>query len=236
MHPARPYPRTIVSIFLACSLAACGSENGEKKPAASTQAALPGTNPAPTTKCADFPAISPSEATEVFLDDIIDGKPGSYRLVYAGARSLVAFSPGNSLVANRLSVKISPNADIDRPDLRAEVECKDVDAIPEGSSSLHVSTSLMINRADGTMLGKPLVSAKFYGARTGRADSIEATYTKSSPTENFRDSRRRAEADGQEYLVYRRPDQSIEIRARKKSTKNDTSIELSMRFVYEYRP
>ncbi len=174
---------------------------------------------------------------ELFTADVVDGGDGTWRLVKVQAYVEGDFTTGARGGAD-FEVRLSPNADLERPDAITEIVGKDLSQMDKGDLSFNTELPLDIARKDGKIDKDLATSFEAQGANSGYSDDREARsdYPNNTTFADFVDRNRN---DGSSFHMYRISQDQIELRKSGSSTDTDTNgnkistISIESRAVYQ---
>ncbi len=164
---------------------------------------------------------------ELFTADVVDGGDGTWRLVKVQAYVEGDFTTGARGGAD-FEVRLSPNADLERPDAITEIVGKDLSQMDKGDLSFNTELPLDIARKDGKIDKDLATSFEAQGANSG--------YSNNTTFADFVDRNRN---DGSSFHMYRISQDQIELRKSGSSTDTDTNgnkistISIESRAVYQ---
>ena len=98
------------------------------------------------------PLSAAEDGTDIFLEDFVDGEPGTWRLVEVGVGSSFRDGDPTALIG---AAKLSSRADLQNPDVRMEITCANLDDLSSGDElALSVGIGMDVDRKTGQQSSK----------------------------------------------------------------------------------
>jgi hypothetical protein len=184
--------------------------------------------------CAAIPAEDAGHQ-EIFVEDVADGKDGSYRLIEANLFTQTDFIAQNKTTRFVLGLKLSPYANLDDPDSKITVDCKEMNDAPEGDMSGAFHAPIMITKKDGSLIGNISADYILYGSKVGSTDKLNKYYHKDGRYSSLR-SLQKALAESGTAHIYRIDETHVEILSAQKAENDQKRYQIVSKYIYVYSP
>jgi hypothetical protein len=158
------YNVSITSFCVLFAFLSCGKKDEGKTESPATASGISALN------CAN--TIERSTADRIFAEDVVDKKPGEYRLVQLDYYVEYQLAEGDRTVNMHTRAMLSPNTDLDSPTATQEIVCSDLRQTPDGSASYTNHVPLAISRNTGEIKKDFYSESVLYGSNSKEVSKL----------------------------------------------------------------